>query len=182
MERCMSEQRVSTWLHELAAQEVPSTQDLWPAIHAQVQAVHPVQQNRPSPRRRMPSRIGLRRMRIRPLVLVCLVVLVAVGLPVTVIAAQPAVRERLQQRFGLVLVTPTPVIRTPGASHSPAVQAQPTVGAMLRTSLAEAQQQVPFPIRLPTWLPEGVALKGVFVGSGPSADGAQGPVTVTLSC
>lgn len=43
-------------------------------------------------------------------------------------------------------------------------------------SLAEAQRQSPFHIRVPHWIPSDLTLRGIIVGAGPSGDGSK-PVT-----
>jgi hypothetical protein len=87
------------------------------------------------------------------------------------LAAAPAARAEVLQvleRFGLVLVDsttpPVAVPAAPDAGELPHITPQELVPQKL--DHAAAQQQVPFPIRLPTWLPEGMQFDGVIVGTG----------------
>ncbi len=100
---------------------------------------------------------------------------------VGVVAAQGHTGDRRQQA-GIVLVDPTAM----AAPRPTAAAAQPhpvPVGQpqpLARIPVAEAQQRVPFPIRLPAQLPAGLILRGVIVAPGPSADGVPGPPQVDV--
>lgn len=174
----MKGQYTARLLHEVAELETPATLDLWPAIRAQIEVAHRIQRKQ---EHRQSSWGAALRANLRPSIAICLVVLVlAIGLPVTVIAAQ-ALPHGWQQRFGLVLInaTPSPIATAMAQSHAAPVarvaQASPWI------SLDEAQRQVPFPIRVPAWLPAGLALRGVLVGSDGAVNSEPGAVKVILS-
>jgi hypothetical protein len=104
--------------------------------------------------------------RRRALVIVSSVTAVALGLLLAVTPARAAVGDFLRfafvQRFGTVLVTPTPTPAT-GAATAPGV-----VGGsqqMPRLTLAEAQQLAGFPIPQPSFLPQGVVFRFAFAST-----------------
>ncbi len=94
------------------------------------------------------------------------------GWQLNVLTAQ-ARMERTAQRFGLVVIYPE-VIEAGLPSIAPealaTAQAQPVPSAQVyvpqKLSLEEAQGRTPFPIRLPTWLPQGVKMMALDVGEG----------------
>jgi hypothetical protein len=163
----MNEQRIANRLHELAEQGVPADLDLWPAIHSQLAVTGPTRQNH----RRPILRLGARRIGARPLVAVSLIaVLLLVGLPATILSAQDLIRGRIpavvQQRPGVALVDSTavpPALSPPPTSAKDAVKATRGPVRITPIALSEAQQQVPWPIHLPGWLPPGLTLQGVRV-------------------
>lgn len=178
----MTHERIVRLVHDLAEHEVPATPNLWPAIQARITVRHPALG---AGRRTAPERLApmtRRLVSLRTVLAACLIAIVITGgLLLSVPPAQAAVWRTLQ-RFGIVLVAPTPVPSSPVAAPAAPAQA-PTARetALARVSLAEAQQQVPFRIPLPTWLPDGVTLRGAFVGKGPSGDTRTAPISVTLS-
>lgn len=93
------------------------------------------------------------------------------------LAAAPAARAEVRQvleRFGLVLVDPTtapaavPAAELGGSATDAGATPRMTPQELVPQKLdrAAAQQQVPFPLRLPTWLPDGMQFDGVIVGTG----------------
>lgn len=87
----------------------------------------------------------------------------------TVPSVRAAFGRMMQQRFGLVLVEPTPQTATilePDESS----QGQLAEKIIPPISFAEAQAQVPFAIPLPTLLPEGFELWATRVGTGPHGE------------
>lgn len=140
----MKEQRITPILHELAEQEVPDNLDLWPAIRTRVESGRWMQ-HRPSANLRLKVAIGL-----------AVLALASIGLLVSVPSTQAAIVHMLQ-RFGLVLIDPSAMKSTTSVKAEPVGQPTPPL------TLAEAQSQAPFPIRIPTWLPEGLALAGAYV-------------------
>lgn len=169
----MNDERIMRLMHEVAVHEVPASPKLWPAIQARLASSCPTYRLG-SPHRVLPS--------LPAIVAACLLILAIVSSLLTSIGpAQAAIWQTLQ-RFGVVLVASTPLVATPGTPLSTPTQAPATrETALLWVSLAEAQQQVPFRIPLPTWVPEGVMLQGAFVGKGPSTAAHTAPLAVTLS-
>jgi hypothetical protein len=103
----------------------------------------------------------------RPALRIAAVCLATLMLTVSLLAATPPVQagvERMLQRFGLVLVDPTAPTPVPAEGNIP--NQAPAQLTPQKLSLAEAQQQVPFPIRLPTWLPNSLTFAGITVGTG----------------
>lgn len=188
----MNEQRIARRLHELAEQDVPDGLDLWPTIRTQLAVTGSVRQNYRRPILQWDARsIGRRRLTV------CLVaLLLVVGLPATLLGAQDLIRGRIpavvQQRPGVALVDstavppalPPPSTPTTRASQqATAIPAVATSGSFRITpiSLAEAQQQVPWPIRQPAWLPLGLTLQGVQVVSNTTATSMpSGPFQTVL--
>lgn len=140
----MKEQHITPILHELAEQEVPGNLDLWPAIRTQVESGRRMQR-RPAAKLRLKVAIGL-----------AVLALASIGLLASVPSTQAAIVHMLQ-RFGLVLIDPSAMRPATSAKVEPTVQPAPPL------TLAEAQLQAPFSIRIPTWLPEGLALVGAYV-------------------
>lgn len=117
--------------------------------------------NRRLARRRAPRR--------RALPAVASATVVMLGLLVAIAPARAAVgdffRFAFVQRFGTVLVTPTP---TPGRSVSGVGEqsgAVPHAEAMPRLTLAEAQQLAGFHIPQPSFLPPGVVFRFAFAST-----------------
>lgn len=104
-------------------------------------------------------------------------------LALVLLAAVPPVRAALnagrELRFGLVLLdpqappptaAPAPTVALSAASGGPLAVPKPcTPGAVVvpcrrdKVSIAEAQRQAAFPLRLPTWLPDGLQAADAFV-------------------
>ncbi len=165
----MDEQRTARLLARLAERLVPEGADLRPAMRARLAAR----------RGGTPRPVGgLRRLGAVGVLAFVLVL----GLPLAAFAAPGALRSQLQ-RFGLVLVDAT-LAPTPAApSHSAATPALATTTApgVVWLGLDEAQRQVTFPIRVPTWLPTGLTLRGVLVGSSGAVNGVSLGVKVLTS-
>jgi hypothetical protein len=147
-----------------AAQRVPASIDLWPTFQARM-ATH-----QRAKRRAVGYRPALR-------IVSAFTILLIVLLPIAVPGVQAAFRGRLE-RFGLILIRPTP-IPVPSPAQPAVVMPIATPSQPLqRMSMADAQRQVPFPIRVPTWLPNGLMPRGAIVAPGPSADSAVAPLVV----
>ncbi len=160
----MKEQRITPILHELAEQEIPADLDLWPAIRTQVESG-----------RRMQRR-PVAKLRLKVAVSLAVLALASIGLLASIPSAQAAIVRTLQ-RFGLVLIDPSAM--RPATS----VKVEPTRQPPQPLTLAEAQLRAPFPIRVPTWLPEGLTFAGAEVNvdtvSTPGPDG-EPPAEVSL--
>jgi hypothetical protein len=87
----------------------------------------------------------------------------------TVPSVRAAFGRMMQQRFGLVLVEPTPQAATISEPEEGS-QGRLTEKIIPPISFAEAQAQVPFAIPLPTLLPEGFELWATRVGTGPHGE------------
>jgi hypothetical protein len=174
----MNARRTAHLFQELAAHEVPPDSSLLPIIRAQALSAGLVTGHRSSAW--LP--IGRRR-----LLLGAAALLVAVGLVGTARPTQAAVEGVLQQ-FGLVLGEHAPVSSTtvrssqlPVASHVTA-QRVPQLGPQeAQRQLEQVRQQVPFPLRLPAWVPSGLILSDAVVGHGSSVNGSEAPVSVLIS-
>ena len=100
---------------------------------------------------------------VRTSLVVCVIIVLVLGLLVSVPTTRAALLDMVQ-RLGFVLAQPgqlesSTVVQVEMEEEEPPI------------SLAEAQQRVPFPIRTPTWLPEGLTLLGAYTGSrGDQAD------------
>jgi len=67
------------------------------------------------------------------------------------------------RRFGLILIETS---STPPALQTPTGPVERITASPVRwRSVAEAQGRISFPIRLPTWLPNGVTFQGVYVSA-----------------
>lgn len=167
----MKEPRISRHMHELAELGVPTDLDLWPAIRAQVTATRPAGQGQSLMLSRLKARRGLPWAGARQLVAACctVVLVLMLGLLATAPAVRAAVLTQMQQRFGIVLIEPTAV--PPPSGARPATSTAQPIRWMSPT---EAQQQVPWPIRLPMWLPPGLTLRGVDVFGMDSPSGPKG--------
>ena len=147
--------RIALW--QLAAEEVPEGPDLWPALLARVR----------TPRTHRPA--GHRRV---VLVAALLVALLAIG------GTAVAAGTDTLQRFGMLLLSPSVVERRtarPQATADGRGAAAPQVVATpraveVRGSLEDAQRQVAFRLRTPSWLPAGVEFRGARA----DADGRGG--------
>jgi hypothetical protein len=106
-----------------------------------------------------------KRRRTDPTLRIAAVCLVALVLLLGLVAAAPPVRaavESLLQRYGIAGIDPN--APTPESSAGVFGMAEPYIPQKL--SLAQAQQQVPFPIHLPSWLPEELQLEGIDISEG----------------
>jgi hypothetical protein len=177
----MSPQRAPQLFEQLAAHLVPEDLDLRPAVRARIA---------PPQATVRASRYGQRRARSRtPMVLCLLALALAVGVPAAAVVTATTMRTQLQ-RFGVVLVDPTPAPTPATAGPQPVIVGPQSVPAAAATvtgstptwlSLEEARPQVPFPIRVPSWLPAGLTLHGALVGSAGAVDGKSGATKVILS-
>lgn len=87
----------------------------------------------------------------------------------TVPSVRAAFGRMMQQRFGLVLVEPTPQTATISEPEEGS-QGQLSEKIIPPISFAEVQAQVPFAIPLPTLLPQGFELWASRVGTGPHGE------------
>lgn len=151
-------QSIRRLLEEIAEQAIPDDLHPWPAIHARLARAHAAERGQRSaqPRRVSPGGLAAASMtpRLIGLAIVVLLIGVLIGAPVTHAAV-----AAILQRFGLAFVDTMQIQSALTTTHVEPT-APPTPSLL---SLAEAQQQVPFPIRTPAWLPEGVSLAGVRV-------------------
>lgn len=137
-------------LRAIAAERVPteSSHDLWPAVRSSLSA-----RSRPSPPRKIQS---LR----RPLAAGTAAFLALALLLMLVPAGRAAVRD-VGVRFGFMLVERAPQSTT----VPPAGVAAPRATYLPQLTLDEARARSPFPLRLPTVLPEGLAVRGATLGA-----------------
>lgn len=167
MDRQQSIQRL---LEEIAEQAIPDNLHPWPAIHARLAREHAAERCQRSTRSRRMSQRGLAAASTAPrligLVIVMLMIGVLIGTPVTHAAV-----AAILQRFGLAFVDTMQTQSTSTLTTTHVVPTAPPALSLL--SLAEAQQQVPFPVRTPAWLPDGVALAGVRVDRATAAASPQ---------
>ena len=162
-------------LSQYAAENAPASLDLWPAF----------QERLIKHRAARPARHASMNFRPTLGIAVALALLLIIVLPIAVPRAQSTIRDHLQ-RFGIILINATaiPVLPTvaPAATASSGTPtretAAPTIVALtplLPVTLAEAQRHVPFPIRLPGWVPDGQVLRGVIVPPSPSDLSGESP-------
>jgi hypothetical protein len=171
----MNAQQTTQLLRQLAAQEVPANLDLWPHIHDQIKK-HPLLNHADGGR--SPGG-GAAKLHTpwRPLLVVGLMSLcLAIGIPLSLRAAPEAIRQQFQ-RFGVILVESTPMAASVMTAPSTLPASQPTSWI----SVEEAQRQVSFPIRVPTWLPAGLMLRGALVGTSGAVNDERKTATVILS-
>ncbi len=146
----MNEQQLIQSIHELAAQAVPDTMDLWPSIRAQLEGRHAGRLNRWTGAARLNLRLKWWVARRHPLLMsryhaLLMSAFILVILVLGLAGVCPAID-------GLVpLSAPGHKEKTGKANR---VQLIP---------LPAAQRLVPFYIPLPTWLPEGLQLQGARV-------------------
>jgi len=160
----MDKQHTAQLLDRLAERLVPDGADLRPAMHARLAA-----RRGGRPRRAG----GLRQLGVVGLLALAL----AAGLSLSAFTVPGALRHQFQ-RFGLVLVDATPAPAAPsGSVRSPALATAIGSGVVWRDR-DEAQRQVAFSIRVPTWLPTGLTLRGVLVGSSGAVNGVPLDVKV----
>lgn len=166
-------------LSRYAAENVPAPLDLWPAF-----------QERLIKHRARPARYASMNFRPTLGIAVALALSLIVVLPIAVPRAQSTIRDQLQH-FGIVLVDSTAIPVFPAVAPAATASsgsptrgtAAPTIGAptpLLPVTLAEAQQHVPFPIRLPGWVPDGQVLRGVIVPPSPSDLSGGSPRSTAL--
>nr|MCU0491294.1 hypothetical protein [Chloroflexaceae bacterium] len=151
----MEKQRVRQHLDAIARNAGTERRNLWPTIQQKLNSPYSPQEDSMS--NKIIVKPAMRR-KTATVVLVPLLVLLLTG---TALSA-PAVREFMQQRFGIVLF-PASMPRASSGEHP-----VPQGAASTLLGLEEAQQQVPFSIPQPGWLPEGMVLQEVWVGRGPS--------------
>lgn len=165
----MNEQQIVQMLETVAEHGVPPS-DQWEAIHAQVAMSQ--RKHRPLRRPRALGATGRWRAFASAAVVVLLVLL-----PLAVPPVRAAVSGFMQQRFGLVLVEPTPPRLQP-TTGTPAVAGTPQL--VMWVPLAEVQRNTPFPIRAPAWLPKGLIVRGAFTAPAYSSDDVDGPIKVRV--
>lgn len=130
-------------MRELAEQAIPNTTDLWPRIRVRILALQKIRQ---------------RQARLRRIWMIGSGALVILGsmLLIQVPGSRAAAIAFLQQ-VGFVLVEPAQI-----EPQMTAVEMEPAHFSERFLSLQEAQRRVPFPIRLPRWVPPGLRLAGVW--------------------
>jgi hypothetical protein len=150
------EQELRRQLGALGQQRIANDIDLWPAIRNQIQ---------PSAKRK---RARQRRLRLGLLSLLGLLILAA-----ALLAVSPQARGAFQeyQNFAMILIGAQPVQNLDTQAPSP--QNGPTPAAtekriLLNMSQAEIQSRLPFALRIPGWLPEGLTYQGGSVAEDPS--------------
>ncbi len=165
----MDKQRTAQLLARLAERLVPDGADLRPAMRARL-AARRGGTPRPTGGRRRLGAIGV------------LAFVLVLGLPLAAFAAPGALHAQLQ-RFGVVLVDATlaPTPAAPSRSVATPAPATTTGAGLPWLNLDEAQRQVTFPIRVPTWLPTGLTRRGVLVGSSGAVNGVSLGVKVLTS-
>jgi hypothetical protein len=117
---------------------------------------------------------------VRKAIIIVSMVLLTLGLFASIPAARAAIGDMLQ-RFGLVLTNQASIEDSSSLQRS--FDAVPLVVEqdVPLVSFATAQQQVPFTIPLPSWLPKDLELVGARVGEGPSSEEIEAPLAVVLS-
>lgn len=178
----MEERHIARSLSDIAHREVSPSLDLWPSFQERLAARE--RETEVSPRRYGRMRRDSSKGPSAFALVAALIVMLIVVTPAAIPSVQAAVRERLQ-RFGLLLVEPassiataTPVIPRPTPVQTPVIG---TVQRHPWLSIAEAQQQAPFPIRVPAWVPERLTLRGAIASPGASSDKSAAPIIVQLS-
>jgi hypothetical protein len=153
-------ERVRGLLREIAGDAVPDSVDLWPTIRSRIQAGETRHHSRPR---------SSRRLLLTVVAIATLAVVLVTATPVGAAVSRQLLPYGVLQRFGLVLVSPTPV--TQNAPTGPA-SARPTAAAGISggpstpsLTLQQAQAQARFPIRTPSWLPPNVVFRGALVAS-----------------
>lgn len=137
----MADHALTEALRALAARDVPEAADPWPALHARLAV-------RPSPARSRHG--GVRRLALA----LTVAALAALALLGTVLAfGQPL--PGFNRHYGMVLVDRASPRPTAGTSLAVSHEPEPTP-----VSVAAAQRRADFSLRLPTWLPSGLALDG----------------------
>ena len=184
----MREQRIKYLLQEIANEAVPTSLDLWPGIRARLDTAGLAQRNRRLALSCSTLVSALPVPRLRVALAICLA---AIVLGAAFVVTQPpalATAGAMLQRFGVLLAHPAAVAKpTQPLSNAAAAEGTPwpepaaEAVPLPRMSFAEAQRRVPFRIRTPAWLPEGLELRWVHVATEPSASGAETPPTVILS-
>jgi hypothetical protein len=166
--------RVADALSERATQGIPATADVRPAVQARFASRERDSLHGTSRALRWGNRQVLG-------VGFITIMLLALGLLAAVSPVQAALTERMQQRFGLVLIdpqAPPPIITPPASVPPPGARVSPTAGLrrcisgtmvaecrVEKVGVAEAQRRAAFPLRLPAWLPAGLQLEEAIVSS-----------------
>lgn len=168
--------RIADALSECATQGIPVTADVRPAVQARFASRErdPLHGTSRTLRRRNRQVLGVGLIAI---------MLLALGLLAAVPPVQAAFTERLQQRFGLVLIDPqappptavslrvgsTPLAAAPLTTSRTPSTGLCTPGAMVvgcrieKISVTEAQRRAAFTLRLPAWLPAGLRAENALV-------------------
>jgi hypothetical protein len=150
----MNKEEIQQSLREFAQPNL----DLWPAIHAQLKLDCPTERSEwlAWPRlNRFATWLIRNGYRLRWSSIIAVIVLVIAGSAQELAQRETIVRGRASPSY--------PRVISPGE-----VVTEKTEPVSL-ISLPEAQRQAPFPIPLPTWLPEGLKLQGASVIYVPSA-------------
>jgi hypothetical protein len=141
-------------LEEELAALAPNSINLWPVVAAKL-----ANQQQQQVRRKEVGR-GV------AMFLFLILILFVASPQLRVAIGQGIQRYDILQRFGLVL-TDSSQITSQGATVK---EVEQDVRVLPALSLKEAQEQVPFPIPMPSILPNGLELWAVRVGSGPYAE------------
>jgi hypothetical protein len=145
------EQELHQHLLALGQQRIADEVDLWPAVRNRIQqsATH-----RRARRRRL--RFGL----------LSLLGLLALAAALFMVSPQARAAVQQFQRFALILIGPQPV-QGPDMQESPPQNGSPQAVTekhiLPNMSQEQIQSQLPFPLPLPGWLPEGLIYQGGLV-------------------
>lgn len=149
----MHRQQVHPAIAEIVEQDVPNTIDLWPTIQAHVAAHRQNTERTPPPVAPTPPfgrafRTPVLRWAVSGLVVCVLLIGTLLATPVT-----RAGLQAISRQFGLSFIDPAQSQNT--TTVEVAATSEPVTSPR---TLVEAQQQVPFKIRTPQWVPGGVPL------------------------
>lgn len=153
-------------LRAIAAERVPTefSTDLWPAVRSSLSG-----RSRPMPPRRVQP--------LRHSLAVGTAAVFALALLVMLVPAGRATARDVGVRFGFVLVERAPQSTT--VATSSAIVVAPRATYLPQLTLDEARARSPFRLRLPTVLPEGLAVRGAALGAPGPAD--LPPVSPSIS-
>lgn len=158
----MREEVLAHKLREIAKEDMPEGADLWPVIVTRVRRERVRARHRNATRGRFLA-----------------IALIAVALALVLVTGGSIATAKvgdMLQRFGIVLLGPEPGTRVTQPAQAPVGtwsqprQVEAGVPHPVDRPLEEVQRQVDFQIRTPTWLPDGIVLRGaVASGDGQAA-------------
>ncbi|CCF82703.1 hypothetical protein [Nitrolancea hollandica] len=162
----MSDEQLAHHLREIAEQEVPGDLDLWRAIRAEISEV-PSPRPRRSVLARFVPRFEMIRSRTPVLAALSLTVLAVVFGLMSVPSAHGRI-DGMLRRFGLALVSSTSVVPSAPQWRDQIDEQLLANGVLISMpSIEEAQRRVPFPIYLPSSLPDGLAMTDIYILTSP---------------